>query len=118
MLIDILIGIAVLVTLSFPVIYAFYFKLNRKILFLASCYGIEQIISVLLFGLSSPLLLLKIFAVPQLEANQSLEYLRWVVNGLHFIENNWHIGIFFVLLIAPFIVHRRFKDVFVLQSNT
>jgi hypothetical protein len=80
---------------------------------MASCYGLEQIISVLLLGLLSPIIFLKIFAVPQLEANQSLVNIRWLINGLHFIESYWHVGILISLLIAPFIVHRRFKDVFV-----
>jgi hypothetical protein len=113
MLIEIIFGIAVLVTLLFPVLYAFYFKLNRKLLFLASCYGLEQIISVLLFGLLSPIIILDIFAVPQLDSNQSLENVRWFIYGLHFVESYWYAGMLFILLTSPFIVHRRFKDLFV-----
>ncbi len=118
MLFDVLIGILVLVTLLFPVLYAFYFKLNRKILFMASCYGIEQIISVLLLLVASPMFILKIFAVPQLEANQSLENVRWFITSLQFIESYWYFGMLIILLVAPFIVHRRFKDVFILERNT
>lgn len=115
---DILIGIAILGILLFPVLYAIYFKLNRKLLFIASCYGLEQIILMLLYGLFSPMIILEMFAVPQLEANQYLENVRWLINGLYFVESYWYIGMFSILLIAPFLVYRRFKDVFITQSNT
>ena len=118
MLVSTLFGIALVGILLFPAIYALYFKFNRKILFMASCYGLEQIIMILLIGLVSPLIILKIFTFPQLESNESLESIRWLVVAMQFVENYWYLGTFIILLVVPFIVHRKYQDVFVKQRNT
>lgn len=115
MLVNTLFGMALVGILLFPAIYAFYFKLQRRVLFLASCYGLEQIITILLLGLVSPLIILKIFTFPQLEANESLESIRWLVVGMQFVEDYWYWGTFIILLLVPFMVHRRYQDVFVKQ---
>jgi hypothetical protein len=117
MLADSLLVAALMGIILFPVIYAFYFKLQRKVLFLAACYGLEQIITLLLIGLVSPLILLRVFTFPQLEANGSLEDIGWLVETMGFFQDYWYWITPVILLLVPLSVHRKFQDVFVRQQN-
>lgn len=96
----------------------FYYKLQYKIVFIAVCYGMEQIIIALLVGLVSPLIILSIFAFPQLEANGSLESVRWLVVLTRFYEEYWYWFSPIILLILPVMIQRRYKDVFPKQERT
>jgi hypothetical protein len=117
MLVETILATVVFGVLLYPVVYAGYYKLEHKVLFVAACYGIEQIITVLLFGLLSPLFFLKTFAFPQLAANESIEGLRWLLVAMSFVEDYWYFGAIFLLLIAPYMIRRSYRDIFVVRRE-
>jgi hypothetical protein len=96
----------------FPALYTLHFKLRRKLLFLAACYGLEQIIFVLLLGLASPLILMDIFVFPQLETNGSMAGISWLAATFRFVEDYWYWVTFIILVVVPFPLHNRYRSIF------
>ncbi|MES9862407.1 MAG: hypothetical protein ABW157_21135 [Candidatus Thiodiazotropha sp. LLP2] len=115
MLIESLLVVVFIGVFLFPIAYSFYYKLQYKIVFIAVCYGMEQIIIALLVGLVSPLIILSIFAFSQLEANGSLESVRWLVVLTRFYEEYWYWFSPIILLILPALIQRGYPDVFIKQ---
>ena len=114
---DLLFATGVIALFLYPILYLFYFKLTHGLLFLAACYGLEQIISLLLIGLLSPLFILDVFAFPQLEANGDIENLRWLVTLTHYAGDYWYWITPVVLLATPTIVHKRYTTVFTQRTG-
>ncbi len=101
-----------LIGLFFPVIFAFYRKLNNKVLFLSSVYGINLIVWLLLTAASAPIQTAMIFIVPTLKEIDLLNNILWLIAIFEFSESWWFHFSIITLFLFPSVINRRYKFAF------
>ncbi len=98
--------------LFFPIIFAFYRKLNNKVLFLSSVYGINLIVWLLLTGAAAPIYAVMIYIFPTLYEIELTSNILWLIAIFEFSESWWSLFSVITLFLFPSIINRRYNFAF------
>ncbi len=101
-----------LMAFSFPVIFAFYKRLDNKILFLSSVYGINFIVWVLVPGSFTPVYAALVFIVPALHELELTKNIIWLIEIFDFVQSWWGYISVLTLFLFPSMIKRRYEFVF------
>ncbi len=105
-------SLVLFIALIFPVIFAFYRKLNNKLLFIGSVYGINYIVWILIVFSTAPINAGLIFIVPTLKEIELVNNILWLIAAYEFAEAYWWIFANITLFVFPMLINRRYKFAF------
>jgi len=105
-------SLSMIIPFLIPAGYAIYKKINNKLLFIGSVFGITYIVFILIYLAWIPVLIFLSHIAPTLKEIGIIGNLLWAIEIIEFVAAYWWVAAFLITPLFPIIISKRYKSIF------